>query len=120
LIFWVTILTFKHLLGDFFLQTKWIADGKERKTGWATPLLVHCAIHGALTTAIVLVFQPRFWFLGLVDFAIHFVADRAKGYCVAMFGFTPAQAWFWWLLGIDQTYHRLTDFGLALILASAG
>ena len=120
LIFWVTLLTLKHLMGDFFLQTKWIAEGKESKTGWAAPLLVHCAIHGALTTALVLAFQPRLWFLGPVDFAIHIIADRTKGYYVAMFGFTPAQAWFWWLLGIDQTYHRLTDFGLALILALAG
>jgi hypothetical protein len=119
LIFWVTLLSVKHLVADFFLQTKWIADGKEARTGWAAPLLVHCAIHGALSTAIILVFEPRLWFLGLVDFAIHFIADRAKGYFTALYGFGPSQTWFWWLLGIDQAYHRLTDFGLALILALA-
>jgi hypothetical protein len=86
LIFWVTLLTGKHLIADFFLQTKWIADGKEARTGWEAPLLVHCAIHGALSTAIILVFEPRLWFLGLVDYAIHFIADRAKGYCTAKFG----------------------------------
>jgi hypothetical protein len=117
LIFWVVLLSIKHLIADFFLQTKWIADGKEAKTGWAAPLLLHCAIHGALCLAIVLVFAPRFWFLGLVDFMIHLIADRTKGYCVAKFGLGPSQAWFWWLLGIDQTYHRLTDFVLALFLA---
>jgi hypothetical protein len=119
LIFWVVLMTLKHLIGDFFLQTKWIADGKEAKTGWAMPLLVHCAIHGALTTLIVAAFQPRLWFLGLVDFAIHFIGDRAKGSCNAFFAFRPSQTGFWWLLGMDQMYHRLTDFGLALILALA-
>jgi hypothetical protein len=111
------LLSIKHLVGDFFLQTKWIAEGKEAKTGWAAPLLVHCAIHGALSLALLLAFAPRLWFLGPVDFAIHLVADRTKGYFVAKFGFGPSQAWFWWLLGIDQTYHRLTDFALALFLA---
>jgi hypothetical protein len=117
LIFWVVLLSIKHLIGDFFLQTKWIADGKEARTGWAAPLLVHCAIHGVLTTAIILIFEPSLWFLGPFDFAIHFIADRTKGYFVAKFGFGPSQAWFWWLLGMDQAYHRLTDSGLALILA---
>ena len=120
LIFWVTLLTVKHLIADFFLQTKWIADGKEARTGWEAPLLVHCAVHGVLSTAIILVFEPRLWFLGLVDLAIHFIADRAKGYCTAKFGIGPSETWFWWLLGLDQAYHRLTDFGLALILAAAG
>ena len=119
LILWVVLLTLKHLLADFFLQTKRIAEGKGARTGWAAPLLVHCAIHGALTTAIILALQPRLWFLGLVDFAIHIIGDRAKGYFNAIHGFRPNQTWFWWLLGIDQAYHRLTDFSLALILALA-
>jgi hypothetical protein len=117
--FWFVLLTLKHLLADFFFQTKWIAEGKEAKTGWTGPLLLHCATHGAITTVFVLAFVPRLWFLGLVDFAIHVIGDRAKGYFNAMHGFRPSQTWFWWLLGMDQTYHRLTDFGLALILALA-
>jgi hypothetical protein len=119
LVFWVALLTLKHLLADFFWQTKWIADGKEARAGWQAPLVVHCAIHGALTTAIVLAFQPRLWFLGPVDFAIHLIGDRTKGYVNAINGFQPSQTWFWWLLGMDQAYHRLTDFALALILALA-
>ena len=37
----------------------WMAMGKDAKTGWALPLLVHCAIPGALATAILLVFEHR-------------------------------------------------------------
>jgi hypothetical protein len=62
---------------------------------------------------------PAFWFLGLVDFAIHLATDRAKGYCVASFRLTGEDSWFWWLLGIDQAIHHLTDFGLALVLAAS-
>lgn len=119
LIFWIVLLTLKHLLADFFFQTKWIAEGKEAPRDWAMPLLIHCAIHGAMTMAIVLAIQPRLWFIGLADFAIHVIGDRAKGYINAIYGLKPDQAWFWRLLGMDQAYHRLTDFGLALILALA-
>jgi hypothetical protein len=117
LLFWMAVLTVKHVLCDFFLQTPWMALGKDAPTGWAKPLLVHCSIHGAMATAILLLLAPRFWFLGLVDFAIHLCADRAKGYCVARFSLTSRDSWFWWLLGIDQAIHHLTDFGLALFLA---
>jgi hypothetical protein len=120
LVFWMLVLTGKHVLCDFLLQTRWMALGKDAPKGWAMPLLVHCAIHGVVTTLGLLVLAPRFWFLGLVDFAIHLGTDRAKGYCVATFRLTGRDAWFWWLLGIDQAIHHLTDFGLAVLLAANG
>ena len=118
LVFWMLVLTGKHVLCDFLLQTRWMALGKDAPTGWAKPLLVHCAIHGAVATLIFAVLAPAFWFLGLVDFAIHLCADRTKGFCVATFRLTSKDAWFWWLLGIDQAIHHLTDFGLAVFLAA--
>jgi Protein of unknown function (DUF3307) len=113
------VLTAKHVVADFFLQNSWMALGKDQKTGWALPLLVHCLIHGVLTTALMLIIAPRFWFIGLVDFVIHITVDRAKGFCVSTFNVTPEHQWFWWLIGIDQALHHLTDFGLALIVAGA-
>ena len=68
----------------------------------------------------MLAFAPRYWFLGLFDFVIHLSADRAKGFCVARFRLSGKDAWFWWLLGIDQAVHHLTDFGLAVLLAAWG
>lgn len=118
LVFWMLVLTGKHVLCDFLLQTRWMAMGKESPTGWAKPLLVHCCIHGAAATLCMLAFAPAFWFLGLVDFAIHLSADRFKGYCVATYRLTGKDTWFWWLLGIDQSIHHLTDFGFAVLIAA--
>ncbi|MCX7318532.1 MAG: DUF3307 domain-containing protein [Hyphomicrobiales bacterium] len=118
LIGWMLALTVKHVLADFVLQNAWMAMGKDQKTGWALPLLVHCLIHGVLTTAIMTVAEPRLWFLGLVDFAIHITIDRCKGWLVAHFGVTPDTRWFWWLIGIDQSLHHLTDFFLAIYIVT--
>lgn len=117
--FWMVVFAIKHVIGDFILQTSWMAMGKDSRTGWALPLLAHCAVHGALSVGLLLVLAPRFWWLGLVDFAIHLVIDRAKGFCVATFHVTPDHQWFWWLIGIDQALHHLTGFGLAILLAAS-
>jgi hypothetical protein len=114
----MVLFAIKHVIADFILQTSWMAMGKDAKTGWALPLLVHCAIHGALATGILLVLAPKFWFLGLADFVVHFIIDRAKGLCVANFNVTMDHQWFWWLIGIDQALHHLTGFWLAVILAA--
>jgi hypothetical protein len=115
---WMVVFAIKHVLADFVLQTAWMATGKDAKTGWALPLLTHCAIHGALATAILLALAPRFWWLGLVDFVVHLIIDRAKGWCSATFNINTEHAWFWTLIGVDQALHHLTGFALALVLAT--
>lgn len=118
LVGWMLVLTVKHVVADFLLQTSWMALGKDRRTGWALPLLAHCAIHGVLTTLLVAIMQPRLWFIGLIDFAIHITVDRAKGYCMSRFNVTPDRQWFWWLIGIDQALHHLTGFFLSILIAA--
>ena len=118
LVAWMLVLAVKHVVADFFLQTNWMALGKDQRTGWFTPLLAHCAVHGVIATGLILAVQPRLWFLGLVDFAIHFIIDRSKGLCVNTFKVTQQSPWFWWLIGIDQALHHLTNFALALILVA--
>lgn len=118
LVGWMLALTVKHVIADFVLQNAWLAMGKDQKTGWAQPLLIHCTIHGVLTTAIVAAAAPQLWYLGLVDFAIHISIDRCKGWLVAHFGITQATRWFWWLIGIDQALHHLTDFFLAIFIVA--
>jgi hypothetical protein len=114
---WMLLLATKHVVADFFLQTSWMALGKDKKTGWALPLLAHTSVHLVLTTALMLALAPQFWFLGPLDFAIHLAIDRAKGFCVATFDVTSEDQWFWWLIGTDQALHHLTGFGLAILLA---
>ncbi|MDB5657171.1 MAG: hypothetical protein JWQ94_4784 [Tardiphaga sp.] len=118
LIAWMLALTVKHVIADFFLQNAWMAIGKDQKTGWALPLLAHVAIHGVLTTLLVAAVQPKLWFVGLIDFAIHLCIDRLKGVLVSSYCIAPGHPWFWWLLGIDQALHHVTDFGLAILLVA--
>ena len=118
LIGWMLLLTVKHIIADFLLQNSWMAHGKDQKTGWALPLLVHCLIHLAVALATILIVAPRFWFVAFIDFAIHITIDRAKGLCVSTFNVTQEHQWFWWLIGIDQALHHLTGFGLSIFMAA--
>jgi len=77
LVGWMLVLTVKHIIADFVLQNSWMAIGKDQKRGWALPLLAHCLVHLAVATALILMIAPRFWFVALVDFAIHIAVDRA-------------------------------------------
>ncbi len=56
--------------------------------GSAMPLLAHCLVHLAVATALILIIAPRFWFVALIDFAIHITVDRAKGLCASTLGVT--------------------------------
>ena len=115
---WMLLLTFKHIIADFVLQTAWMAHGKDQKTGWALPLLVHCLIHLAAALVLILIFAPKFWFVAFVDFVIHIIVDRAKGLVSSTFHMTPEHPWFWTLIGVDQALHHLTGFGLSIFMAA--
>jgi hypothetical protein len=118
LVGWTFALTVKHVIADFVLQNSWMALGKDQKTGWALPLLAHCLVHLAVAMALILVVAPRFWFLALIDFAIHITVDRAKGLTASTFDVHLEHPWFWTLIGVDQALHHLTDFGLAIFIAA--
>jgi E3 ubiquitin-protein ligase DOA10 len=120
LIGWMLVLTVKHVIADFVLQTSWMAIGKDQKTGWALPLLAHCLVHFAVAMVLILIIAPRFWFLAFVDFVIHITVDRAKGLCSSTFEMTLEHPWFWTLIGVDQALHHLTDFGLSIYMAANG
>ena len=71
LVGWMLLLTLKHVIADFMLQTSWMAIGKDQKTGWALPLLAHCLVHLAVSLVFIFIVAPRFWFVAFIDFAIH-------------------------------------------------
>ena len=116
------LLTVKHVIADFMLQTSWMAIGKDQKTGWALPLLAHCLVHFAVAMAFILIVAPRFWFVALIDFAIHITVDRLKGIIASSFGVTLGILGAWvvgvTLIGVDQALHHLTGFGLAIFMAA--
>lgn len=110
----------KHLLGDYLLQTTWMALGKERSPGWPAPLAAHCAVHAALTGAIALVVAPTLWWLVVVDFFIHAAIDRSKGLVTKRLGLTPfTDSRWWWTFGIDQSLHQFTHLAYVIMLMSA-
>jgi hypothetical protein len=120
LVGWMLVLTVKHVIADFVLQTSWMAIGKDQKTGWAWPLLAHCLVHLAVSMTLILIIAPRFWFVAVIDFLIHIVIDRAKGLCASTFDVTVEHPWFWTLIGVDQALHHLTGFGLSIFMAANG
>ena len=58
LVGWMLVLTFKHIVADFFLQNTWMALGKDQKTRWALPLLAHCLVHLAVSMLLILIIAP--------------------------------------------------------------
>jgi hypothetical protein len=118
LVGWMLLLTGKHIVADFFLQSSWMAIGKDQKTGWALPLLAHCLVHLAVALPLILIVAPRFWFVAFIDFAIHITVDRAKGLVTSTFDVKLEHPWFWSLIGVDQALHHLTGFGLAIFMAA--
>ena len=107
----------KHLFADFFLQTTWMANGKEQAHGWLLPLTAHVAIHAAATGIIFAAWAPTYLAMALVDFVVHFAIDRSKGIAGRALNADPSKTSFWWLIGIDQTLHHLTHLGFALLIA---
>jgi hypothetical protein len=119
---WMLFPPVKHIIADFVLQNSWMAIGKDQKTGWVLPLLAHCLVHLAVAMTLILIIAPRFWFIALVDFAVHITIDRGKGIFSSRFGVTlqNQHPWFWTLIGIDQALHHITGFGLSIFMATNG
>lgn len=106
----------KHFMGDYLLQTSWMARGKERTEGWATALFAHAGVHALGTMAIAAAFAPSMMILGTIDLFLHAGIDRAKASCRWL---TPNQPAFWWAHGIDQEAHHLTHFAYVLAITLA-
>jgi hypothetical protein len=113
----LVIFLIKHLFADFFLQTSWMANGKEQPHGWFAPLLAHVCVHTAATALIFAALAPAYLWIAGVDFVVHFAIDRAKGLLNRVFQNDTSKTGFWWLLGIDQTLHHLTHLGFAILIA---
>ncbi len=109
----------KHLLADFIFQTGWMALGKSQSQGWVAPLAAHSGIHAVLTFLIALAVQPSLWWLGPVDFVVHSLIDRGKGWATQSLDVTEKDNAWWWLLGLDQALHQLTHFSFILVLLLA-
>ncbi|WP_327211261.1 DUF3307 domain-containing protein [Rhizobium leguminosarum] len=96
------LMVFGHYLGDFALQSKFIADGKNCKepipgVPWKQVLMAHAGIHGGLVGAAVAIAglsHPELlhWAIvfGVAETAIHYRIDEGK--CRKAFGWNVDQA----------------------------
>lgn len=102
----------KQVICDFFLQTSWMANvkGNPFNMGGAKALGAHAGIHGAFTFLLMLLFAPKLWWIGAVDFLVHAFIDKVKGMITNKFGWTYKDFEYWWAFGVDQEAHNITHF----------
>jgi hypothetical protein len=103
----------KQYICDFLLQTRWMALEKGRN--WKA-LSAHAGIHAGGTLALMLVFAPHFWWLAVVDFAVHGTIDKLKAVFTERQQIGYEHKGFWWAIGIDQELHNLTHLAYIVII----
>ncbi|CAN5636829.1 hypothetical protein BH10BDE1_BH10BDE1_10980 [soil metagenome] len=107
----------KHFVADFPLQNQYMLQKQRSDWSFIPPLALHCAIHAALTLAIVLLIQPRLWWLSIFDFIVHFTMDRIKAGPRYLGRFSDvSRTSFWAALGFDQMVHHLTHLWIIWML----
>lgn len=72
------LLIFAHFLGDYALQSEFMAKAKNRYNPlpgvpWQWPMVAHCVIHAGLVLMVT-----QLWWLALAEFCFHLVTDIEK------------------------------------------
>jgi len=114
----LTIFVIKHLVADFLLQPGWMSRGKSQTKNWFLPTAGHAAVHAAATGVIFGLLAPSFVWLAGVDLLVHFAIDRSKVVANRAYSLDIHKQGFWFLFGVDQTLHELTNIAFALVIAS--
>ena len=66
-----------HIIADFFLQTKWMVEGKENGGKRSMRMLtLHSIIHSLM--AYLIVGDWALWYIAIVIFVTHFIIDWCK------------------------------------------
>ena len=91
-----------HIIADFFLQTKWMVEGKENGGKRSMRMLtLHSVIHSLM--AYLIVGEWSLWYIAIVIFVTHFIID----WCKIMFRGKSVSAFL-----IDQLSHVAVIFVL--------
>lgn len=103
------LLQIKHMLADYFLQTKMMLEGRSQYLHLGRCL--HAGVHaiGSLIVFVVIA-APLYFVVPLViaEAIVHFHIDWWKGRHTEAQKLTPADAAFWRATGVDQALHQLT------------
>ena len=114
------VLSVKHTVGDFFLQTsyQYLNKGIYGHRGG----LIHSGLQALLTIPVFLVLPPSSALLAIAiiagEFVVHYHLDWSKEQLIKRYGLTQEDPWFWHLFGLDQLGHLLTYVAIIAILIS--
>lgn len=113
-----TILSVKHTIADYFLQTPYQVFNKG--TYGHPGGLLHSGIHVALTVPVFLVLPPSsLLFAALIltgEFLVHYHVDWLKEQVNKKQSWQPDAPSFWRTFGVDQLAHTLTYIAIVYLL----
>lgn len=105
----ITLLLLAHFVGDFVLQSDWMAQGKSVRYGFNKNMAVHIGI----VTACLLPFGIVF---ALVNGVIHWALDAISSQMTRYYWRKDERHNFFVVIGADQMLHYLTLFYTYLLL----
>ena len=113
-----TILSVKHTIADYFLQTAY--QFKNKGTYGHPGGLLHAGLQTMLTPSVFLVLPPSSLMLagGILasEYVVHYHLDWGKEQLIKRFNLTQGNPWFWHLFGLDQLGHLLTYIVIIAVL----
>jgi hypothetical protein len=112
----IALLQLKHLLADFFWQTRWMVDNKGR---YGHPGgMAHAGLHAAASALVLSLFPLGVGLLAAIcaaEFVLHYHIDWLKELAVRLSEASPADKRFWDITGADQALHQVTYLGMAWV-----
>jgi hypothetical protein len=101
----LTLAFLGHLVGDYLLQSDWMAQNKKNRT-------LACVIHCLIWTTAVMFFTGWGWLPFLILFSLHFLQDRSNfvQYWMRWMGqekFATGAFAPWSVVLVDNTFHLL-------------
>lgn len=88
-------LVWLHFLGDFILQSDWMALGKSKSS---KVLVIHVLVYSAC-------FLPYGLKFCIATFALHFVTDFISSRATSWLWKQEKRHWFFVVIGLDQALH---------------
>lgn len=112
---WVPmVLIAAHFLGDFVLQSHWMASNKSKST---EALMAHIGTYSvALMAASLLLFGFGGFLFTTINAAAHLVTDRITAPITARLWAAGRWHDFFVVIGIDQAIHHATLIGTAWLM----
>lgn len=114
----ISLLMFKHFIGDFILQTK--NQALHKHILWHPLGILHSLIHAVLTIFVLWSFtNPELVLIyAFLDGLTHYAIDFFKMNINYMYNLKPDNQLFWALVGLDQFMHYLTYFVITVMVVS--